>query len=111
LTQSEITDRLRSSTLVVSKANRILDLYQAESIQTYSPYGKDLIRCVASVKRFDDQGQAKELVQNVCAMRRLSGFVPINMFNGIDLKASFKAFLVANKLNHLVPGYLSPRKD
>ncbi|MBX9771876.1 MAG: hypothetical protein K2X29_10920 [Candidatus Obscuribacterales bacterium] len=111
LSNSEITDRLRSTTLVVSKTNLILDLYQAESIQSYSPYGKDLIRCLASVKRFDDKGQAKELVQNVCAMRRIQGFTPINMFNGIDLKASFKAYLLSHKLNHLVPGYLSPAKD
>lgn len=109
LTPLEMTNKLRSTNLELEKqSNRILSVYQAESLQTYSPYGKNLLRCVASVKRFDENGRPKELVQNVCAMRRISGFVPKNMFNGIDLKASFKAYLIANKLNHLVPGYLKP---
>lgn len=112
LNASEMTNRLRSTTLeLASLTNKILAIYQAESVQTYSPYGKDLLRCVASVKRFDDQGHAKELVQNVCALRRIGGFSAKNMFNGIDLRASFKAYLLANKLNHLVPGYRTPAKD
>lgn len=112
LTQAEMTQRLRSTNLeVATPSNTILAVYQAESLQTYSPYGKDLLKCVASVKRFDGDGKAKELVQNVCALRRIAGFSPKNMFNGVDLKASFKAYLLANKLNHLVPGYLAPQKD
>ncbi len=112
LSDLEMTQRLRSTNLELSSpTNKILGVYQAESVQTYSPYGKDLLRCVASVKRFDEQGHATELVQNVCALRRISGFTPKNMFNGIDLKASFKAYLIANKLNHLVPGYRQPSKD
>lgn len=109
MTPLEMTNKLRSTNLELeSRTNKILAVYQAESVQTYSPYGKDLLRCVASVKRFDEYGKPKELVQNVCAMRRITGFVPKNMFNGIDLKASFRAYLIANKLNHLVPGYLKP---
>lgn len=85
---------------------RIMATSQVESIQTYTPYGVNTVRCVASIKAFDSSGKPYWLQRNVSYKRRTAGYAPWNFYKGRDLRKLFRAYLIAQGLEHLVPEHI-----
>jgi hypothetical protein len=81
----------------------IIDSAQAESITEYFPVRDGVMKVISSVKIFDEQGMPKRLQNNLSTTMRTKAFAPLNFYKNVDLKDSFKRFLLGHGLKNLIP--------
>jgi hypothetical protein len=104
ITDSKVVERFVSTQFLVSKKTRLIGaVSQFESILTYTPAGKNLVKCVYSVKQFDRDGQPEALTEGVAMRLRVMPFKPWNHYDGRDMVALFSENLKARGLADLIP--------
>ncbi|HEY9867993.1 MAG TPA: hypothetical protein V6D08_02195 [Candidatus Obscuribacterales bacterium] len=107
VSEDKVVLRFQSINVSVDQfTRRIMATKQVESIQTYTPYGVDTLRCVSSIKAFDSNGKPNWLQRNVSYKRRTASYKPWNSYKGRDLRKLFRDYLVAQGLEHLVPEHI-----
>ncbi|MBY0356729.1 MAG: hypothetical protein K2W82_01905 [Candidatus Obscuribacterales bacterium] len=100
----QITIYYRGARLVVSKHNKLItDSYQLESIQTYTPFGNNLLKVDASVKIFDSYGRPERLAKALSFEQRIKPFEPWNVYKGRNMVALFREYLITHNLADLLP--------
>lgn len=92
-------------TVIRSNAtSRILESFQQESITTYKPSSEaGSIEMTASTKSFDANGQPKNQSDNVAKIKQATPFVEIDSYQGKDMKALFREYLISKGLEKLLP--------
>jgi hypothetical protein len=109
VTQDHVIARYVGTNIEVDRAtNRIKRVWQGESIQEYYPISPVEVRCNASVQQFGADGKPVWLEKVSKASTRTQPFMPIDIYQGRDLRPMFKDFLTALGHADLVPIYNTP---
>lgn len=104
VTPDKVVVMFRSLDLTVRKQDRtILQTEQVEALQTYTAKANDVCVCEASIKDFDEHGQAERLARKVSDRFRLSDFEPQDDCHGRDLFKLFQVFLHETGRDDLIP--------
>lgn len=92
-------------TVIRSNAtSRILESFQQESITTYTPTGEPgAIEMSASTKSFDANGKPRNQSDNVAKIKQASPFAEVDTYQGKDMKALFREYLISKGLDNLLP--------
>lgn len=85
----------------------IIYINQRESIQTYTPDGPNLMKCISSLKIFDRDGSPEYLAETLSFKRRRSSFETCNDYDGKNLRILFAEYLRNNNLAHRIPTALA----
>lgn len=94
----------RSIHVYVSKySKRIARSDQRESIQTYIPFGNNLMKIDCSIKVFDDYGHPVKLIKTLSIDQRISPFKPKDVYEGKNMRELFREYLINHNLADLVP--------
>jgi hypothetical protein len=92
---------------ISKKSNKIVEVVQQEQINTITCPQPGTLRVDASTKSFDWDGSPRRLEQAVMVSKITKPFEPREVLNGVDLRQSFKDYLVSHNLADLVPDSLS----
>ena len=93
--------------ITLSKAtNKILSVVQQEQINTITCPQPGILRLDISVKSFGWDGVPQRLEQSVMMVKVTKPFEQIDQYQGRDLRASFRDYLIAQHLESLVPDNL-----
>lgn len=111
VSENEVVIRFLATTLMVDRnSNKIRTVTQRESLQTYRPIEKGKVLVQASMKFYDDNGNARYESNVLSQAKRKGGFretpylpVPGSQPTLIDLRASFDKFLKQNHMDDLIP--------
>lgn len=99
-----ITLLFRGRSFLVNKYSHVIVMaQQQESIQNYSPQGNLIKKCDSTIKGFDENGHPESLTKTMSLHLRTKNFTPWDRDGKQDLQISFKLFLEAHGLDHLVP--------
>ncbi len=91
------------SVSVNKRTNKILQVLQQEQINTItSPTPGDL-KIEISVKVFDFDGNPLRLEQSDMTLKMTKPFERKETYNGVDLKRSFRDYLISHHMENLVP--------
>jgi len=106
-----VTRSLGTSIYVDKRTDRIVGLDETEDIETATPAGQGMMKVHNSVKLFDKYGQPVERTRSVRISRKIADFLPVDHYDGQDMKELFREFLTARALYRLIPGDEHPGKD
>lgn len=104
-------DKVSITTLVtvarVGRQSRLIEeVFQQESITSYSPLSDGFIKMVASTKTYDIQGNPMLLADNEAKIERVEPFSPVDTKDGQDIKKLFISHLNKIGYGHLAPAGL-----
>lgn len=85
------------------RSRKIIEVVQQEQINTISPLAAGTLRTDISVKSFGWDGQPQRAEQSVVLSNIVEPYHPINTLKERDLRPMFRDFLIAHKLENLVP--------
>lgn len=98
-----------STSIIVNRQTGKIDwTVQSEFLQTYRPISPNRIELTVSAKLFDAEGRPMTLDKNIQYLERLSGFIPEDYYNGKDMRALFREFLLSRNRPDLI---LDNRQD
>lgn len=104
ITQDSAVIKFLSTAIIINRSTGKIEwTIQSEFLQTYRPIGPSRIELTVSAKLFDEEGRPMTLDKNIQYLDRLSGFESENTYNGNNMKALFKEFLLSNNRPDLVP--------
>ncbi|MCC6978678.1 MAG: hypothetical protein IT343_10175 [Candidatus Melainabacteria bacterium] len=88
----------------VQRASKeIVEAFQQESVTNYEPVQDDIIKMVASTRRFDVAGKPQMQADNEARIHRVGKFTPIAKEGDVDLQKSLYDFLRSRKMEYLIP--------
>jgi hypothetical protein len=85
------------------RTNKIVRVVQQEQINTITSPEPGMLRVDASAKSFGWDGQPLRKEQSIIFSNVIKPFEQIDKLGDVDLKASFKDFLIANHKENLLP--------
>lgn len=88
---------------ILKQTNLIVDSEQAEFIQTYIPFGKNLRKVDCSLKVFDENGRPERLVKVLAIEQKIKPFEQHDLYKGQNMRALFREYLITHNLAHLLP--------
>lgn len=111
VSESEVVIKFLATTFMVDRnTNRILSVTQRESLQTYKPIEKGKVLVQASMKFFDENGNARYESKVLSQVRKKGHFretpylpLPGSVPTLVDLRKSFDKYLHLQQLDHLIP--------
>lgn len=87
-----------------NSSSQILESFQQESITTYTPTAESgSIEMTASTKSFDANGKANRQSDNIAKIKQSTPFVEVDVYQGKDMKALFRQYLISRGLDKLLP--------
>ncbi len=87
-----------------NSSSQILESFQQESITTYTPTAESgSIEMTASTKSFDANGKANRQSDNIAKIKQSTPFVEVDIYQGKDMKALFRQYLISKGLDKLLP--------
>lgn len=100
----EVVFRFRGIDCYVSKETaRIEATVQKESLQTYTSAGGNLMKCISSIKTFDESGRPARLSKSVSFRSRILPFEPCNDYHGQKLRPLFEEYLNSHGMSDCLP--------
>lgn len=87
-----------------NSSGQILESFQQESITTYTPTPEPgAIEMTASTKSFDANGKPNRQSDNVAKIKQATPFIEVDSYQGKDMKALFREYLISKGLDNLLP--------
>ncbi len=100
---SKIVLTMRYESITVNNKNKITDVKQIETINTYTPLDDGLIKLTASLKSFDAEGNAQVLQTGEKLLTKIAPYQTMDKDGDLDLKSMFVEFLKKSDQADLVP--------
>jgi hypothetical protein len=101
---SQIVLKILNNQMIVDrKGDKILASRQVQQIGTYVPVEDGLVKLEASLKDFDQNGNAKHLQRASTLMKRTAPYQEVDTLNGLDLKQLFEEFMKRTGRQDLLP--------
>lgn len=88
---------------VQRSSKEIVEAFQQESVTNYEPVQDDIIKMVASTRRYDVSGQPQMQADNEARIHRVGKFTPVAKEGDIDMQKSLYDFLRSRKMEYLIP--------
>jgi hypothetical protein len=87
-----------------NSSSQILESFQQESITAYNPTEEPgAIEMTASTKSFDANGKPNRQSDNVAKIKQATPFIEVDSYQGKDMKALFRQYLISKKMDNLLP--------
>ena len=104
IAEDRLVMRILATSLIVDRTTgTIVDSYRREDIKTYQPMDLRALKVTYTSKSFDSRGRPRDLQEGYSVYRRVIPFVRVDQSDGNDYKAMFRDFLLAHKMEHLIP--------
>lgn len=107
--QNGVVLRLVETSIIVDKkSRRILKTMQEEQINTYVPGPQGTINLQTSIKSFGADGAPQIQETSIRVVTQTAPFQPIDTYEGKDMRAMFRDFMLAKGYGSLLPVDLLP---
>lgn len=108
----KVVARYRFTAFTVSvKSNKIQRSHQQESLMLFKPDADGNARMWGSLKMFDMKGNPRAMSKNVVPLYRLAEFSPIPIYEGIDMRSSFRDYMVSHNMADKLPKELIDERN
>src|SRR5262249_39992914 len=102
--QDKVVIRLLQTSLTVDKASqRIMNTSQVEQINTYVPAGPGVMNLQSSIKTFGADGSPQVQETNSGLVYTRAAFQPVNYYEGRDMRALFRDYMLSHGYSNLLP--------
>lgn len=102
--EGRVVARYRFTAFTVNiRSNKILRVHQQESLMTFVPEPDGTVRMNGSVKMFQENGQPRAQSKHIVPLYRTQEFAPIETYEGIDMRSSFRDYMLSHNLGDKLP--------
>lgn len=104
VSESRVMTRYRFLAVIVNaETNKIQQVRQQETVMLYKPESQNVLKGFGSIKIFSQEGIPLLISKNYTPFYRTQHFAPIPLYHGIDMRKSFRDYLVSHNLAERVP--------
>lgn len=109
---ARVVTRYRFTAVIADgQSKKIQQARQQETMLIYKAATPDTMRAFGSIKLFSQEGLPLMLSKNYTPFYRLKPFAPIPVYHGIDMRRSFRDYLLSHKLTERIPDDLKNLDD
>jgi hypothetical protein len=104
VSKNRVMTRYRFLAVIANtETNKIQQVRQQETVMLYKPESQNVLRGFGSVKIFSQEGIPLLVSKNFTPFYRVQHFAPVPTYHGIDMRKSFRDYLVSHNLADRVP--------
>ncbi len=102
--EGRVVARYRFTAFTVNaRSGKILRVHQQESLMTFVPVPEGNVRMNGSVKMFQEDGQPRAQSKHIVPLYRTQPYAPIAVYEGIDMRSSFRDYMLSHNLGDKLP--------
>ena len=102
--EDRVLTRIRFVAFTVdSTSRRITESRQQETQWLFTPAADGIVRGDNSFKTYSTNGKPLSMSRNFAPFYRAQAFAPIDIYNGIDMRKSFREYLMSHNLADRLP--------
>lgn len=102
--EDKVISRYRFTAVQVDAAsNKIKRVHQQESVMQFMPPYDDAMEVDSSLKGFNTSGRPQLQAHHITVFFRAQAFAPIGLYNGLDMRKSFRDYLISHKMADRLP--------